>query len=99
MWKVVKATPSEAWSDDDESDGDFLDSGDDFSDDERDHTRYINLHENPDCKWSAHDDKFAEHLKKVPPTVRRPSVRTCPSRQRFVSPTTSPPKIRKRTPA
>ena len=41
-WKVVKATRSGAWSDDDESDDDSLDSGDDCSDDEVYDTRYVN---------------------------------------------------------
>ena len=43
--KVVKATRSDCWSGDDESDDDFLDNGDDFADHEGDDTRYVNLHE------------------------------------------------------
>ena len=62
--KSGRSWRSDGWSDDDESD--FLDSGDNFSKDEGDDTRCVNLHENPDCKWSAHDAPVCDGRDKSP---------------------------------
>ena len=57
--EVVRAMRSEGWSD-------VYDNGDDLSDDEGDDSKYANMHENLDCKWSALHALFCEGREEGP---------------------------------